>query len=153
MEKRVSERQFFLLIAAVGGLALLSSTMSKTPVLPLFAAHLGSTPFEIGWIVIASTIPGILISFPAGAIADAFGKRRVIIASLVVFATAPFLYLLVAEAWQLMTVRETDPSARPRRRTTRVCPVSENPQANCESSTPSCGMRPVADLQKPGMSR
>ena len=79
--------------------------MSKTPVLPLFAAHLGSTPVEIGWIVIASTLPGILISFPAGAIADAFGKRRVIIASLVVFATAPFLYLLVAEAWQLMAVR------------------------------------------------
>ena len=79
--------------------------MSKTPVLPLFAAHLGSTPAEIGWIVVASTIPGILISFPAGTIADAFGKRRVIIASLVVFATAPFLYLLVAEAWQLMAVR------------------------------------------------
>jgi MFS family permease len=79
--------------------------MSKTPVLPLFAAHLGSTPVEIGWIVIASTIPGILISFPAGAIADAFGKRRVIIASLVVFATAPFLYLPVSEPWQLMAVR------------------------------------------------
>jgi MFS family permease len=105
MEQKAVERHFFLLIAAVGGFALLSSTMSKTPVLPLFAAHLGSTPVEIGWIVIASTIPGILISFPAGAIADAFGKRRMIIASLVVFATAPFLYLLVAETWQLMAVR------------------------------------------------
>jgi MFS family permease len=103
--QRAGERHFFLLIAVVGGLALLSSTMSKTPVLPLFAADLGATPFEIGWIVIASTVPGILISFPAGAIADAFGKRRVIIASLVVFATAPFLYLLVSEAWQLMAVR------------------------------------------------
>jgi MFS family permease len=103
--QRAGERHFFLLIAVVGGLALLSSTMSKTPVLPLFAADLGATPFEIGWIVIASTVPGILISFPAGAIADAFGKRRVIIASLAVFATAPFLYLLVSEAWQLMAVR------------------------------------------------
>ncbi len=100
-----AERHFFLLIAVVGGLAILSSTMSKTPVLPLFAADLGATPVEIGWIVIASTIPGILISFPAGAIADAFGKRRVIIASLVVFASAPFLYLLVSETWQLMAAR------------------------------------------------
>ena len=34
-----------------------------------------------------------------------FGKRRVIIASLVVFATAPLLYLPVTESWQLMAVR------------------------------------------------
>ena len=105
MGQEPAQRHFFLLIALVGGLAILSSTMSKTPVLPLFAADLGATPVEIGWIVIASTIPGILISFPAGAIADFFGKRRVIIASLVVFATAPFLYLLVSGAWQLMAVR------------------------------------------------
>lgn len=105
MAPATAQRHFFPLIALVGGLAILSSTMSKTPVLPLFAADLGATPVEIGWIVIASTIPGILISFPAGAIADFFGRRRVIVASLVVFATAPFLYLLVSGAWQLMAVR------------------------------------------------
>ncbi len=105
MKRTAGERHFFFLIAMVGGLAILSSTMSKTPVLPLFAAEVGATPAEIGWIVIASTIPGILISFPAGAISDFLGKRRVIIASLVVFATAPFFYLLVSESWQLMAVR------------------------------------------------
>ena len=105
MMRHAPERGFFLLISLVGGLAILSSTMSKTPVLPLFAQHLGASPGEIGWIVIASTIPGILISFPAGAIADFFGKRRVIIASLVVFATAPLLYLPVTDPWQLMAVR------------------------------------------------
>jgi MFS transporter, DHA1 family, multidrug resistance protein len=105
MERTIAERYFFFLIAAIGGLAILSSTMSKTPVLPLFASALGATPQEIGWIVIASTLPGILISFPAGAISDLIGKRRVIIASLIVFATAPFLYLLVTNSWQLMAVR------------------------------------------------
>ena len=96
---------FFVFIALTGGLAILSSTMSKTPVLPLFAQSLGASPEEIGWIVIASTIPGILVSFPAGALSDYLGKRRVLLASLVVFATAPFLYLLVTNAWQLMAVR------------------------------------------------
>jgi len=105
MSQAGGERRFFALIAAIGGLAILSSTLSKTPVLPLFSQALGATPQEIGWIVIASTIPGILISYPAGAISDALGKRRVIIASLVVFATAPFLYLFVTTAWQLMAVR------------------------------------------------
>lgn len=105
MNQAAGARNFFVLIASIGALAILSSTLSKTPVLPLFSAHLGATPQEIGWIVIASTIPGILISFPAGAISDLFGKRRVIIGSLVIFATAPFLYLLVTDSWQLMAVR------------------------------------------------
>lgn len=96
---------FFLLLAFIGALAIFSSTLSKTPVLPLFAQSLGASPNEIGWIVIASTIPGILVSFPAGALADHLGSRRVLLAALFVFASAPFLYLLVDAAWQLMAVR------------------------------------------------
>lgn len=96
---------YFALIALVGGLAILSSTLSKTPVLPLFAKALGATPAEIGWVVMASTIPGILISFPAGALSDYLGKRRIILASLFIFASAPFLYLVVHEIWQLVAVR------------------------------------------------
>ena len=100
-----SRHSFFILIALIGGLAIFSSTLSKTPVLPLFALALNASPSEIGWIVIASTLPGILISFPAGALSDYLGQRRVLLASLVVFASAPFLYLLVTEVWELMAVR------------------------------------------------
>src|SRR3569833_302682 len=96
---------FFVLISLIGGLAILSSTLSKTPVLPLFAHALHATPAEIGWIVMASTIPGILISYPAGALSDHLGSRRLLLASLVVFATAPFMYLLVGTAAQLLAVR------------------------------------------------
>src|SRR5512139_3683156 len=72
---------FFVLIALIGGLAILSSTLSKTPVLPLFAHALHASPAEIGWIVVASTLPGILISYPAGALSDHLGARRVLLAS------------------------------------------------------------------------
>lgn len=96
---------FFVLIALIGGLAILSSTLSKTPVLPLFAHALHATPAEIGWIVMASTIPGILVSYPAGALSDHLGARRLLLASLIVFASAPFLYLVVTAPWQLMAVR------------------------------------------------
>lgn len=102
---KLSPPSFFILIAAIGGLAIFSSTLSKTPVLPLFALALQATPSEIGWIVMASTVPGILISFPAGALSDYLGRRRLLLAALVVFATAPFLYLIVSNAWQLMAVR------------------------------------------------
>jgi len=100
-----AQRPFFIFIALIGGLAIFSSTLSKTPVLPLFALSLRATPAEIGWIVMASTIPGILVSYPAGALSDYLGKQRVLLASLVVFATAPFLYLVIETAWQLMAVR------------------------------------------------
>jgi len=100
-----TDSRFFLTIALVGGFAILSSTLSKTPVLPLFAEALNASPMEIGWIVMASTIPGVLVSYPAGVLSDRLGKRRLLIASLVVFATAPLLYLLVDDAWQLMAVR------------------------------------------------
>lgn len=100
-----TQPSFFVLIALIGGLAIFSSTLSKTPVLPLFAASLNATPAEIGWIVMASTLPGVLISYPAGALSDHLGKRRVLLASLVVFATAPFLYLIIDSAWELMAVR------------------------------------------------
>jgi len=100
-----SDTRFFVLIALVGGFAIFSSTLSKTPVLPLFAETLHATPAEIGWIVMASTIPGVLVSYPAGVLSDRLGQRRLLIASLAVFATAPFLYLLIDAAWQLMAVR------------------------------------------------
>lgn len=100
-----SDTRFFVLIALVGGFAIFSSTLSKTPVLPLFAEALHATPAEIGWIVMASTIPGVLVSYPAGVLSDRLGRRRLLIASLAVFATAPFLYLLIDAAWQLMAVR------------------------------------------------
>ena len=99
-----SPPSFFILIALIGGLAIFSSTLSKTPVLPLFALSLHATPAEIGWIVMASTLPGVLISYPAGALSDYLGQRRVLLTSLLVFATAPFLYLFIKTAGQLMAV-------------------------------------------------
>ncbi|RLI24675.1 MFS transporter [Candidatus Bathyarchaeota archaeon] len=98
-------RLLFFLMCLLGGFAILSSTISKNPVLPLFAESLGVTGADLGFIASASTIPGILVSLPAGSLSDIFGRRKVILASLLIFATAPFLYFLVHTAWQLALVR------------------------------------------------
>ncbi len=96
---------FLALMALTGALALLSSTMAKTPAVPLFARALGASPALIGWTVMASTVPGILVSLPAGALRDRVGTRPLLLAALFVFATAPFLYLLVHNVGQLAVVR------------------------------------------------
>ncbi len=95
----------FLLLCIMGGLAIFSSTMAKSPALPLFIRSLGVPLSTVGYIAAASTIVGIVVSFPAGMLSDIIGRRRVILTAAVVFATAPFLYLLVTAAWQLVLVR------------------------------------------------
>lgn len=94
-----------LMIGCCGALAIFSSTISKSPILPIFAKSLGATGIQIGWIASASTIPGILISYLAGDLADRFGYKKILIGSLLIFASAPFLYLLVHDPLQLGVVR------------------------------------------------
>jgi DHA1 family multidrug resistance protein-like MFS transporter len=95
----------FLLLCIMGGLAIFSSTMAKSPALPLFIRSMGVPLSTVGYIAAASTIVGIVVSFPAGMLSDIIGRRRVMLIAAVVFATAPFLYLLVTVPWQLVLVR------------------------------------------------
>jgi len=102
MRRRVSP---FLLLCVMGGLAILSSTMAKNPALPLFIRSLGVAEGTVGFIAAASTVVGIVVSIPAGILSDLIGRRKVLLLSMVVFATAPFLYLLVQAPWHLVLVR------------------------------------------------
>ncbi len=95
----------FLWLCLMGGLAIFSSTMSKNPALPLFINSLGVDEGTLGFIAAASTVVGIVASLPAGLLSDLWGRRRVILLSMAVFATAPFLYLLVRAPWHLVLVR------------------------------------------------
>ena len=96
----------FWILCIMGLFAILSSTMSKNPVLKPFATSLGTPEgFWIGFVASASTIPGILVSLPAASLSDIFGRRKILLVSAVVFASAPFLYLLITVWWQLILVR------------------------------------------------
>ena len=95
----------FLALSASGLLAILSSTMSKSPTLPLFAQSLGLSEGEIGLVAAASTIVGILVNFTAGALSDIYGRKRLLVAAGFFFASAPFLYLFVTDALGLALVR------------------------------------------------
>jgi len=95
----------FRLLCAAGFLAILSTTMAKNPVLPLFAAGLGAGPEGIGLVSALSPLAGVLVSIPGGLCSDAFGRRRMLLASSLVFASAPFAYLLVTDVWGLALAR------------------------------------------------
>lgn len=95
----------FILLCIMGGLAIFSSTMAKNPALPLFIRSMGVPVSTLGFIAAASTVVGIVVSLPAGILSDLIGRRRVILMAAIVFATAPFLYLLIDAPWQLVLVR------------------------------------------------
>ncbi len=100
-----ADGRMFLVLCVLGAFAILSSTMSKSPVLNPFAKSLNTPSDLLGLVAAASTIPGIIISLPAASLSDLIGRRKVLLFSALVFASAPFLYLFVATWWQLALVR------------------------------------------------
>ena len=105
LRNRLSIRSWFAILCVMALFAILSSTMSKNPVLKPFATSLGAPNDLVGLVASASTIPGILVSFPAASLSDVLGRRKVLLFSALVFATAPFLYLFVTSWWQLVPIR------------------------------------------------
>lgn len=95
----------FRLLCACGFLAILSTTMAKNPVLPLFAQSLGAGPEGVGLVSALSPLAGVLVSIPGGLCSDAFGRRRMLLVSSLVFASAPFAYLFVTGVWSLALAR------------------------------------------------
>jgi len=95
----------FIMLCLVGFSARLGYQMARAPVLPRFAQEVGADAWLIGLIVGASTITGVLIKLPAGALSDILGRRRMLLLGSVFFAFPPFLYLLVEEPYTLLGLR------------------------------------------------
>jgi MFS family permease len=85
--------------------------MCRTPLLPLFARELGAGPAQIGLVMGASTLTGIFVKLPAGALSDLLGRRRLLLIGGLVFATMPFTYLTVTALPFLILLRFVHGSA------------------------------------------
>ena len=103
MEKE-KQRSIYLL-CLIGFFAIFSTTISKNPVLPLFAKSMGANTSLLGILSALSPLAGMLFSFPIGFLADKLGKRRLLIISALIFVSAPLMYLLVTNPWYLIPIR------------------------------------------------
>ena len=86
-------------------LARFGYQMARSPVLPRFAQDLGAAPEMLGLIVAASTITGVAIKLPAGALSDVLGRKRMMLLGCLFFAAPPFLYPFVYSASALLALR------------------------------------------------
>jgi DHA1 family multidrug resistance protein-like MFS transporter len=94
-----------LLLCLLGTLAIFSTTMAKSPVLPYFASSIGATDQEMGFIGAASPAIGILISAPVGVFMDRKGPKPLLWIAALFFALVPFLYFFVTVPIHLVIVR------------------------------------------------
>jgi MFS family permease len=100
-----------LRLCAAGFVAYCSYSICRAPLLPLFARELGAGPSLIGFVMGASTLTGVFLKLPAGALSDLFGRRRLLIAGALVFATLPFTYLAISTLAWLTALRFVHGSA------------------------------------------
>jgi len=91
--------------------AYCSYSICRAPLLPLFAHELGAGPSLVGFVMGASTLTGVFVKLPAGALSDLFGRRRLLLAGALVFASLPFTYLGVSTLAVLVLLRFVHGSA------------------------------------------
>jgi len=92
-------------LSLIGFFAIFSTTISKSPVLPLYVKALGGDAIVIGLISAFSPLAGILFSFPIGMMSDKIGRKKLLIVSGFIFLIAPLLYLLVNSPVLLIPIR------------------------------------------------
>lgn len=74
------------------------------PLLPLFLEHRGGSPHVIGLIVASFFVAGVVTQYFLGHLADKFGRRPVLITSLMTFGLASMTYALPLSAgWFTLT--------------------------------------------------
>ncbi len=95
----------FALLCGVGLFAFISYNLVRMPVLSLYAQSLGAGPEAIGFIVSASTLTGVFLKWPAGALSDLYDRRWLMLVGLLAFAVPPFFYHFVAEPQWLVVLR------------------------------------------------
>jgi MFS family permease len=95
----------YILLCTIGMFCFISYNLVRMPVLSLFAQSLGATTAEVGVIVSVSTITGVLLKLPSGALSDIYGRRYLLRVGVLAFGLPPFAYPFVHDLSLLTGLR------------------------------------------------
>jgi len=93
-----------MMAIAVGALGTLGFSVTA-PLLPDLADALGVSRGSIGLVQAAVSVPGVLLSVLIGYFADRFGRRRVVLTSLLIFGTFGVAGFWARSFWPLIVSR------------------------------------------------
>jgi len=95
----------FALLCTIGVFCFISYNMVRMPVLALFAESLGASPERIGVIVSVSTLTGVFLKLPSGALSDIYGRRMLLRVGVIAFGVPPFFYPFISDLNLLTLLR------------------------------------------------
>jgi len=95
----------YLLLCTIGVFCFISYNLVRMPVLALFAESLGASPERIGLIVSVSTLTGVFLKLPSGALSDIYGRRMLLRVGVMAFGLPPFLYPFITDLNALTVLR------------------------------------------------
>jgi len=95
----------FTVLCAIGVFCFISYNMVRMPVLALFAESLGASPERIGLIVSVSTLTGVFLKLPSGALSDIYGRRMLLRIGVIAFGVPPFFYPFISDLNVLTLLR------------------------------------------------
>lgn len=95
----------FILLCLVGCFCFISYDLVRRPALALFAESLGGSPSEVGVIIALSTLTGVVLKLPVGAVSDILDRRTLMLVGLCAFAFPPFLYPWITDMVALGALR------------------------------------------------
>jgi len=87
----------FTVLCTIGVFCFISYNMVRMPVLALFAESLGASPERIGLIVSVSTLTGVFLKLPSGALSDIYGRRMLLRIGVIAFGVPPFFYPFISD--------------------------------------------------------
>lgn len=99
-----SDRERLAIAIAVGAMGTVGFAVTS-PILPDLADAFGVSRGSIGLVQAAVSIPGVMFSAYIGYLADRVGRRRVILAALLFFATFGVAGFFARSYWALVVVR------------------------------------------------
>lgn len=97
--KRAIQVLLVCVFTAMLGLGIIS------PIMPLYAQDLGATLTQIGLLSSAWSISRLIFSTPMGRYSDVKGRKRVIAAGLLIYATVSILYTFARDFTSLVSIR------------------------------------------------
>jgi MFS family permease len=95
----------FAVLCTIGIFCFISYNMVRMPVLALFAESLGASPERIGVIVSVSTLTGVFLKLPSGALSDIYGRRMLLRIGVIAFGVPPFFYPFISDLDLLTLLR------------------------------------------------
>lgn len=96
--KRFPISRALLLLISINTIMSLGMNLTNS-LWPLYLKSLGATVLQLSYFVSMTGMIGTLVRIPSGAVSDLWGRRKIIVASILLAVFPPFLYTL-SDHWQ-----------------------------------------------------